>query len=80
MSVSVSKMRQISDVEINDGIFTYFCVVFTIFSKNNPYELSTTSVIPKRFLSINPNKLSQKKEREITHSHWGKKSNYNYNT
>ena len=79
MAVFIPKMRQISDVKIDDGLFINPYSVFTIFSKKKTIKLSTTNAIFGRFFSINPNQLSQK-EIKITHSHQGEKSNYNYNT
>ena len=61
-------MRQISDVEIDDGIFMDPYFVFTIFPKN-PIELSTTNVIENtRKVFIDKCKPTLTKEEEKNHT------------
>ena len=72
MLVFIPKMIQINDVKIDDGIFIDFVLCSPSFTEN-PCELSTTNAILERLLSLNPNQLSQKKKRKITHPHHGEK-------
>ena len=69
------KMRQISDVEIDDGIYRDPYSVFTIFSKNPVWAINHKCNSQKVF--INKYKSTFTKRWEIIHSHQGEKSNYN---
>ena len=74
MPVFIAKMRQISDVEIDDGTCIDPCSVFTIFFKNSVWAINHKCNF-RKLLSMNPNQLSQKRRE----NHQGEKSNYNQN-